>query len=33
MGCACDMGVKSVRKALKKSKKHDDFEHICGGYI
>jgi len=35
MGCACDLGTKIARKAIKRSKSQtkDDIEKICGGLI
>lgn len=33
MGCACDLGVKEIKKARKRSKITDDFETITGGLI
>ncbi len=33
MGCACDLGVKEVKKARKRASQADDFETITGGLI
>jgi len=33
MGCACDLGVKEIKKARKRSKKKDDFQTITMGLI
>lgn len=31
MGCACDLGVSTIKKARRKASKNDDFETITGG--